>query len=390
MGPTEESAVLGDYDLLDLLGEGRTGVVFKARNRDSKKIVAVKVLHPQHIGSPLLLNRFVEEFQAAQSLSHPNVVRVLDFQRTEGRAFFVLEYVEGRSLAERLEWGGRFQLSEAFEVIRKIGGALDWLHNQGIIHQDVKPANVLFTTDGVAKLTELRLVLEPCTEQTPALPGAVLGTPSFMAPEQFHYGEEVDKRCDVYSLAATFYQLVTGAIPFHGDGPYEAWEKKTNDDFVPPQVLVPTLPDSVNRAVCQAMSGDRNLRQPTCREFIEQLTLGKTSDPETKVWELIFEDSLGKSHPIRSTAAKVWQLYNCKRNDKTDRLLVRCGDGPFKPLDRLPELADFSSAQMDRSHKRSVYRKLRSAGGSNFASWIALASVLTLTLVGSLKWYLSR
>src|SRR5439155_24307559 len=145
-------------------------------------------------------------------------------------------------------------------------------HKQGLIHRDVKPDNVLVTADGVAKLADLGLVKELETDLNLTRTGRGLGTPHFMAPEQFRNAKYADARADIYSLAATLYMMLTGELPFQSNGPLEAWMKKINNELVPARELVPDLSERVDWALRRAMSVDKEQRPLTCREFVEDLT----------------------------------------------------------------------------------------------------------------------
>lgn len=337
---TAEPKTIGDYDLLAQVGEGGAGVVYKARHRVSEAIVAVKVLHAQQARSRTLLKRFEQEFRAARPLRHPHLVRAFDFQQLDGTAFLVMEFIEGRSLGERLELAGRIPISEAIALVSQVARALDWLHGQGILHRDVKPDNIIVSIDGVAKLTDLGLVKELLMNQNLTRTGAALGTPHFMAPEQFRDAKRVDKRCDVYSLAATLYQLVTGEIPFQTSGPFEAWVKKTKNEFVAPRELMPEIPEQIDRAICRAMNGDPDQRPGTCGEFIEDLTRGLPLVPKADLWELVYDEKDRQNDPLQTDTATIRQLLSSGQLSGARRVLARRLGGSFESLGNYSEFCD--------------------------------------------------
>lgn len=333
---TQAPTSLGEYDLLAPIGEGGAGVVYKARHRPSEAIVAVKLLHAQQAANRTMLKRFQQEFRAAQPLNHPHLVRVFDLQEAENTVFLVMEYIDGRSLGERLERGGALPLPEAVHILTQIAQALDWLHDQGILHRDVKPDNIVVSSDGNAKLTDLGLVKELLLNQSITRTGAALGTPNFMAPEQFRDAKRVDRRCDVYSLGATFYQMVTGVIPFQMSAPFDAWVKKTRNDFAAPRELVRDLPEGVDWAIRRAMSSDPQLRPATCGEFVADIVRATELEAEADSWELVFESLDGPSELLRVDTASVRQLI--KRGNLRGRILARRSSTvPFAPLDSFPE-----------------------------------------------------
>jgi serine/threonine protein kinase len=276
--PTATGLRFGQYDVLSKVGEGGAGAVYKARHRDTGDVVALKVLPPHMAANPVVLRRFAKEFRATRLLDHPNIVRALDFGAA-GTPYLVMEFVEGISLGERLQNEGPLPEAEAVRLIAQVAEGLAQAHRQGLIHRDVKPDNILVTPDGQAKLIDLGLVKDDDTDTNLTRTGRGLGTPHFMAPEQFRGAKNVDQRGDIYSLGATLYQLVTGRLPFDAvGGPVEALSKKILNDLTPPRLLVPTLSEQVERAILRSMNASRERRPATCQAFLDDL-LGRTKDP---------------------------------------------------------------------------------------------------------------
>src|SRR5947209_5983823 len=174
-----------------------------------------------------------------------------------------MEFVEGESLGQRLEREGRIPEAEAIRLIAQVAQGLHRAHRQNLVHRDVKPDNILVTRDGTAKLADLGLVKETDADLNLTKTGRGLGTPHFMAPEQFRDAKNADPRCDIYSLGATLYQMVTGELPFRSNGPLEAWMKKIQNELVQPRKLVPALSERVDWAIRRAMSADPEQRPTT-------------------------------------------------------------------------------------------------------------------------------
>src|SRR4051794_14327761 len=288
---------IGNYDLLEKIAEGGMGAIYKGRHRQTGQLVAIKIM-PAHMASnPVLLKRFEQEFRAASKLDHPNIVRALDYGDGGASPYLVMEFVEGESLGQQLERDGRMQETDAIKVIAQVAQGLHRAHKQGLIHRDVKPDNILIRTDGVAKLADLGLVKEAETDLNLTKTGRGLGTPHFMAPEQFRNAKGADIRCDIYSLGATLYMMVTGELPFRSSGPLDAWMKKINNELVPPRKLVPDLPERIDWAIRRAMNADPEQRPLSCREFVEDLTGHSTrrlpttdsSAPINELWYLVYE-----------------------------------------------------------------------------------------------------
>ncbi|OAI46169.1 hypothetical protein AYO44_11785 [Planctomycetaceae bacterium SCGC AG-212-F19] len=232
-----------DYEILDVLGRGGMGVVYKARQVALNRIVALKmILSGQHAGVEDKI-RFRIEAEASARLQHPNIVQVYGVGERDGHAYFSLEYVDGGTLQERLKKGGRQSNREAAEIMKTLAEAVHFAHQRGIIHRDLKPANIMFTKDGVPKLTDFGLA-KSMTEQDQAQTGAdaVLGTPSYMSPEQAGgKTAEVGAAADIYALGVMLYELLTGQIPFRGDTLMSTLLMVQNDEPKPPVQLQPKV-----------------------------------------------------------------------------------------------------------------------------------------------------
>ncbi len=222
-------------------------------------------------------------------------------------------------------------------------------HKQNLVHRDVKPDNVLVTTDGIAKLADLGLVKETETDLNLTKTGRGLGTPHFMAPEQFRNAKNADVRCDIYSLGATLYQMITGELPFRSNGPLDAWMKKIQNDLTPPRQLVPELSERVDWAIRRAMSADPEKRPTTCREFIEDLTGHSTrrlptvdsSVAQQDLWYLVYKDETGMAHTVKGTVSAVRRsLKDGLLGDAVNVRAARTKAGPFEPLRGYPEFRD--------------------------------------------------
>jgi eukaryotic-like serine/threonine-protein kinase len=298
---------LGNYDLLEKVGEGSMGTVYKASHWVTKEIVAVKVM-PSHVArKPLLLKRFEQEFRIANRLSHPNVVRVLEYSGQGQEPYLVMEFVDGVSLGERLEREGRMAEEDAVRLIVQVGEGLHHAHGVGLLHRDVKPDNVLVTGDGTAKLTDLGLGKELDAVAELTRTGSGLGTPNFMAPEQFRNAKNADARCDVYSLAATLYQMVTGELPFGQGDPVRIMMRKLNGELTPIRELAPHVSERTEQAILRAMDAEPERRTATCRDFIDDL-LGRapeTGGPVRKLTQSSIDTATDVSAPPTEDAETV-------------------------------------------------------------------------------------
>jgi serine/threonine protein kinase len=273
---------IGCYELLEKVGEGGMGAVYKARHQDTREMVAVKLLFPDKASNSVRLKRFEQEFRAALRLNHPHVVRVLDFGTSSKYHFLVMELVEGPTLAQYIARQGKLKEQEAVDIILQVATGLHQIHDAGLIHRDIKPDNILLAPEGVAKLTDLGLVKIMGDEIDLTRPNSGLGTPNYMAPEQFSDAKHADCRCDLYSLGATLYTAVTGQVPFRSSTPVEVFKKKQKGDLAAVRTLVPDLSEVVERTINRSLNLDPKSRHANCREFMAELT-GKAERPARAV-----------------------------------------------------------------------------------------------------------
>jgi hypothetical protein len=263
---------IGRYEILGRLGRGGCGAVYKGRDTAGGGLVAIKVLKPEVAADDRLLQRFLQEFAATRTLTSPHIVRALEFGREGDAPYLVMEFVDGQDLWHYVTARGRLPEAEAVRIIVQVAEALHQAHEYAVIHRDVKPDNILLTQGGQAKLTDFGLVKDLDAELNLTETATVLGTPNFMAPEQFENPKGVDRRADVYALAATLYMAVTGEVPFGTGGFLTTMEKKLNGELEPPLGLVPGLSRRVEAAILRAMHVNPAERTPSCLDFIKELS----------------------------------------------------------------------------------------------------------------------
>ncbi len=341
---------VGNYDLLQKIAEGGMGAIWKGRHRTTGEIVAVKIMPAHMANNATLLKRFEQEFRAASRLDHPNIVRALDYGEANASPYLVMEFVQGESLGQRIDREGRIPEAEAIRIIAQVAQGLHRAHKQNLVHRDVKPDNILVTPEGVAKLADLGLVKETETDLNLTKTGRGLGTPHFMAPEQFRNAKNANPRCDIYSLGATLYQMVTGELPFgRSNGPLEAWMKKVQNDLTPPRKLVPDLSERLDWAIRRAMASQADQRPATCREFVEDLTGHSTRRvPTTEnnasladLWYLVYQDETGDKHTVKGTTPAIRRsLKEGLLGDAANVRTSRSKAGPFEILQTFPEFRD--------------------------------------------------
>jgi serine/threonine protein kinase len=341
---------VANYDLLERIAEGGMGTVYKGRHRPTGNMVAVKIVPPHLAANPAYLKRFEKEYAAARTLDHPNIVKALEFGHNGESPYLVMEFVEGESLGQLLERSGRIAETEAIKIIAQVAQGLHKAHKLGLVHRDVKPDNILLTPDGNVKLVDLGLVKEVEADLNLTRTGRGLGTPHYMAPEQFRNAKKADVRCDIYSLAATLYHMVTGEVPFKACGPLDAWMKKIHNELAAPREVVGELSERTDWAVRRAMSPDPNQRPASCREFVEDLTgqgtrklasAGSTPIESAELWYLIYKDEDEVVHTVKGSKSGIRRSLKENLLGDTDNVRVsRTKTGPFDPLREHPEFRD--------------------------------------------------
>jgi WD40 repeat protein/serine/threonine protein kinase len=273
------SLLLGSYVLLEKLGEGGMGAVYKARNWKLGRIVALKVIRKERLNNETIIRRFRREIEAAAQLSHPNIAHAYDADEVAGTHFFVMEYVEGRDLAKVVKERGPLPIAEACEYTRQAALGLQHAHERGLVHRDIKPSNLLLSAvkgeRTTIKLLDMGLArLERTTsEQSTTLTqeGAVMGTPDYIAPEQARDSHHADIRADLYSLGCTLYFLLTGKPPFPGGS---LSEKLLKHQLREPQLVEevrPEVPPGVAQLVRKLMAKRPEQRYQTPAELAEAL-----------------------------------------------------------------------------------------------------------------------
>lgn len=262
------------YQILERLGKGSMGIVYKARQTSVDRVVAVKVLLDVLARNREFIKRFEREAKIAAKLSHPNIVNAIDAGTHNGLHYFVMEYVEGENIKDLLDKGKIYEEAEALRIILAVAEALNHAHQRGLIHRDIKPENVILTKDGHVKLADLGLARLTADEKWAAAEaGMAIGTPYYISPEQVRGATDVDIRSDIYSLGATFYHMVTGRVPFGGDDPTEVMKKHVdkNATFTPPDHLNTRLSSGLGEVIETMMSRNRDLRYRTPEDLIIDL-----------------------------------------------------------------------------------------------------------------------
>lgn len=268
--PAAGGRAFGNYALVEEISRGGMGVVYRATDRVRNRQVAMKILLSGASASDEELARFRREASAASRLSHPNIVRVLESGVEEGFPYIVMEYVEGRSLSEVLFEEGFLPVQRSLEVLRDIARAVSVAHENGILHRDIKPGNILIDPTGRARLTDFGLAKHLGEDTHLTKTGTSLGTPAYMSPEQAS-GEasEVDERCDIYSLGSVLYHMLVGQPPFDAESTVQLLFKVVGENAKSPRLLNGEIPKEVEAICMKAIEKEPEARYQHARELAE-------------------------------------------------------------------------------------------------------------------------
>ncbi|MCY3023360.1 MAG: protein kinase [Planctomycetota bacterium] len=259
------------YQVLERIGAGGMGTVYKAKQQSMDRIVALKILNERYSANAEFVDRFIREARAAGQLNHPNVIHVHDISRANGRHYFSMEFVDGPSVKELLRLEKRIGVTRALDIVLQTAKALEFSHENKIIHRDVKPDNIMLTKEGIVKLADLGIA-KSFDEKGPSPKEhrRVMGTPHYMAPEQA-LGKAIDHRVDIYSLGATFYHMVTGKTPFSGSTANEILKAHIQESLPPIQELTPDVPDPVCFIIERMMAKLPEKRYPDMAKVIADI-----------------------------------------------------------------------------------------------------------------------
>jgi serine/threonine-protein kinase len=268
------------YEILEVLGRGGMGVVYKARQLSLNRLVALKMIMAGSYAPPEALERFRREARAVAVLQHPNIVQVFDVGEYQGQPFIALEYVAGGDLGAKVR-NSPLGPAEAAHLVATLAGAVHHAHQKGIIHRDLKPANVLLTEDGTPKIADFGLVRQ-ADESGHTQMGAIVGTPNYMAPEQAAgHNKMIGPAVDVYALGSMLYELLTGQPPFRADSPLNTLLQVLNEEPAPPRRLRPDLPRDLELICLKCLQKLPEKRYTTAEALADDLRRFLSGAPVT-------------------------------------------------------------------------------------------------------------
>jgi tetratricopeptide (TPR) repeat protein len=275
------TVLAGRYEILELLGQGGMGAVYKARDTELDRLVAIKLIRRELAKNPQILRRFKQELILARQVTHKNVIRIFDLGESGGTKFITMDFVEGQDLRHLLYEQGKFPPEQAARMMLQICRALEAAHSEGVIHRDLKPHNIMLDKNGRVYVMDFgiaRSAYLPGMTQT----GALIGTPEYMSPEQAR-GEKLTVQSDLFSLGVIFYELLTGQSPYPGDAPLATLWKRLQERPKPPMEVDPAIPKPLNDIVMRALEIEPEARWASAREMAQQLEiwLGPSAESST-------------------------------------------------------------------------------------------------------------
>ena len=258
---------LGPYEIIEEIGAGAMATVYRAYQPTMDRYVAVKAIDASHVRDDEAIARFQREARLIARLEHVHILPVYDFDGTHDPPYIVMRYLEGGTVRDVLAQGP-LPLDEVAYLIQQAGSALHYSHRQGIVHRDVKPANVLIDTEGNAFVSDFGIarILDESARRGESLTmtGSAVGTPAYMAPEQIQGQAQVDERVDIYALGALLFEMVTGELPFQGPGLVQLLYQHLKDPVPDPRTFRPELPPTLGSVIQQAMAKEPQDRYTTC------------------------------------------------------------------------------------------------------------------------------
>ncbi len=275
---------IGQYRLVEQLGQGGMATVFKGYHARLERYVAIKALHPAFTEDANFLARFNREAKVVANLDHSNIVPIYDFSEHEGRPYLVMKYIEGETLKARLT-ASPMTLDETLRIAEKAGEALAYAHAQGVLHRDIKPSNVLLTPDGQIYLADFGLARIAAAGESSLTADRMVGTPQYMSPEQAVAKSDLDHRSDIYSFGVMLYEMVVGRVPFNADTPFAIIHDHIYSPLPLPRTVNPDVSEAVQRVLLKALAKEPEDRFETMQDLMNALrkAVREETSPELAV-----------------------------------------------------------------------------------------------------------
>ncbi len=298
---TPVTGITSRYETLFQVGAGGMGIVYKARDRETGEVVALKVLRSEIAADPAMQENLRREVRLARKVTHKNVCRIHEFNRADGTACISMEFVEGASLQSTLQRSGALLWNQAQKIALQMCSGLGEAHAQGVVHRDLKPANIMIGRDGVVKIMDFGIArpVNGGAQLTGTQSGILIGTPAYMAPEQVE-AKAVDSRTDVYALGLLLYEIVTGAQAFSGDTPIAIAVKQLQESPKRPREIVSTLPAQAENLILTCLEKDPSKRYQSMDELAMALRRSSQAKPAPALWGPFVADMRGYGRDLQA------------------------------------------------------------------------------------------
>src|SRR5512139_452227 len=273
---------VGQYRIMEQLGQGGMATVFKAYHPSLDRYVAIKVLHPAFGEDPSFSARFQREARVVARLEHPNIVPIYDYAEHEKRPYLVMKFIEGETLKARVQRG--LLLPDEIEcIIEAVGAGLHYAHKQGVLHRDVKPSNVLLSKDRQVYLADFGLARIAQSREATLTSDMIIGTPQYISPEQAMARKDLDEGTDIYSFGVMIYEIVVGCVPFNADTPFSVIHDHIYTALPIPSKVNPNISPDVERVLLKALAKDRSDRYPDIASMVQAFKAAWEIQKETEV-----------------------------------------------------------------------------------------------------------
>ncbi|GAB4507384.1 MAG: hypothetical protein Tsb0026_02600 [Sulfuricaulis sp.] len=399
-------ALAARYEILDPLGDGGMGMVYRVRDRETSEILALKLLRPEISRDPAMMERFKNEIRLAHRITHKNVCRIYDFNRVNDLAYFTMEYVDGESLRAWLKRAVKLTPERTIDLARQITAGLGEAHAQGVVHRDLKPENVMLGRDGLVKVLDFGIARALDSDSTAAR--TIMGTPEYMAPEQSQ-GKALDQRVDIYALGLILYESLTGRRVFSGTTPVEIALKQLKERPLPLKKFLSNTPPHLEAIVMRCLEKDPARRYASAAEI--QRALAQSSAPsqqpprlrKTAIFALVGllvllgtykmlnrQDTLSASVPVRQTSTSLPDQQQVP--EELVKLFEAAKQGDAAAQERVGRLYIDGPARTRDERKAFLWTRRAALSGDRNAQY-TLAQMYesgrgaAQSLVGAYVWY---